>query len=60
MLLITPDDMYNSEAAFSIFSQYTHKVIEDAISSLKDEGLIVRDKSSYGRIPGRKFNVSEK
>lgn len=60
MLLMTPDYLYNSEAAYSIFNEYPQKVIEDALKSLKDEGLVIKDKSSYGRIPGRAFNVSEK
>lgn len=60
MLLMTPDDLYNSEAAYNIFKNYHQDVIEEAIKSLNDEGLVIKDKSKYGRVPGRSVNVSEK
>lgn len=57
---MTPDDLYNSEAAYNIFKNYHQDVIEEAIKSLNDEGLVIKDKSKYGRVPGRSVNVSEK
>ncbi|KAI8073555.1 hypothetical protein BDF21DRAFT_73830 [Thamnidium elegans] len=60
MLLITPDSLYDASKAFKVISQYPVNIIEKATEGLRSEGLIIKDRSRYDRIPGRAFNVSEK
>lgn len=60
MLLVTPNSSYDASKAFKLMSQYPVNIIEKATEDLRLEGLIIKDKSRYDRIPGRAFNVSEK
>lgn len=59
-MLITPDNLYHSEIAYGVMRNYPDKIVEKALEELKAEGFIIKNKSGYGRIPGRAFNVSEK
>jgi hypothetical protein len=60
MMLMTPDENYCPRATYSLFKHFSDTIIEKALEDLKLEGLIVQDRASLGRIPGRSINVSEK
>lgn len=55
-----PLESYTPKDAYLLMKQYPESVIEEALNQLKRNGLIVYDRSAYGRIPGRLINVSEK
>ncbi|KAG1172253.1 hypothetical protein G6F70_004579 [Rhizopus microsporus] len=59
-LLVIPLESYTPKDAYLLMKQYPESVIEEAFNQLKRNGLIVYDRSAYGRIPGRLINVSEK
>lgn len=60
MLLMTFDCLYRSETAYHVMKKYPEHVVEKALEDLRAEGLVIKDKSRYGRMPGRAFNVSER
>ncbi|CEP16613.1 hypothetical protein [Parasitella parasitica] len=60
MILITPDKVYDSKDGYMLLRKFPDEIIEQAVEILTAEGLLVRGKADYGRIPGRRINVSEK
>lgn len=60
MVLMTPEDVYDSRSAFYMFKNFPENITKTAVHTLKEEGLIVQDKMRHGRVPGRHINVSEK
>ncbi|KAI8991893.1 hypothetical protein BDF20DRAFT_69883 [Mycotypha africana] len=60
MNLMTPDDRYAPKDAYKMLSVYPEDLIQQSLHELKSKELIISDKSRYGRIPGRRINVSER
>ncbi|KAI8387476.1 hypothetical protein BD560DRAFT_382604 [Blakeslea trispora] len=60
MILMTPETTYSAKDAFHMLKEFSESTIEKGINKLRSDGLIVGEKSKYGRIPGRHINVSEK
>lgn len=59
-MLMTPDENYCTKTTYTMFKEFPDTILEQALENLKLEGLIINDRARYGRIPGRKINVSEK
>ncbi|KAI8646711.1 hypothetical protein BD408DRAFT_379909 [Parasitella parasitica] len=60
MILITPDEVYDSKDGYMLLRKFPDEIIEQAVEILTTEGLLIKGKAGYGRIPGRHINVSEK
>ncbi|ORY03011.1 hypothetical protein K493DRAFT_334426 [Basidiobolus meristosporus CBS 931.73] len=61
MILMTPEDQYDSSHAFSILNIFPHNQIVEALEDAKEAGTIVKVKGGFNRrIPGRGFHVSDK
>jgi hypothetical protein len=60
MILITPDEKYDSKDAYLLMREFSDEIIEQAVENLTAEGMLAKGKTFYGRIPGRRVNVSEK
>ena len=61
MILLTPDDQYDTTHAFSILNSYPIKYVDKALEESKASGAIVKVKSGFDRrVPGRGYHVSEK
>ncbi|KAK9768259.1 hypothetical protein K7432_001226 [Basidiobolus ranarum] len=61
MILMTPEDQYDSSHAFSILNIFPHTQIVEALEDAKEAGTIVKVKGGFNRrIPGRGFHVSDK
>lgn len=61
MILLTPEDQYDSSHAFSILNSYPDSLVTHAIDKLNEVGAIVRVKGGNDRrVPGRGYHVSDK
>ncbi|CAG8534737.1 6766_t:CDS:2, partial [Acaulospora colombiana] len=61
MILLTPEDQYDSSHAFSILNSYPDSLVTDAIDKLNESGAIVRVKGGNDRrVPGRGYHVSDR
>ncbi|CAG8446026.1 5398_t:CDS:10 [Diversispora eburnea] len=61
MILLTPEDQYDSSHAFSILNSYPDSLVTHAINKLNEIGAIVRVKGGNDRrVPGRGYHVSDK
>ncbi|KAL7330068.1 hypothetical protein PS15p_205057 [Mucor circinelloides] len=60
MILITPDDKYNTKDAYALLRVYPENIIKQAVDNLSAMGMLVKSRIDSGRVPGRGINVSEK
>lgn len=61
MILMTPEEQYDSTHAFAILNAYPHDIINKALEEGKNAGTIVRVKGGTDRrVPGRGYNISDK
>ncbi|KAI7897943.1 uncharacterized protein BX663DRAFT_526537 [Cokeromyces recurvatus] len=60
MIMMTEHNKYKPEDAYLTLRGYPNDIIEKALKTLKDNRIIVNDKTRYGRVPGRHLNVSSK
>ncbi|CAJ0758213.1 2839_t:CDS:10 [Entrophospora sp. SA101] len=61
IILMTPEDQYDSSHAFSILNYYPEVLVTESLELIKDTGVIVRVKAGNDRrVPGRGYHVSDK
>jgi len=60
MILITPDDKYNTKDAYTLLRVYPENIIKQAVDNLSAMGMLVKSRIDSSRVPGRGINVSEK
>ncbi|KAI9276245.1 hypothetical protein BY458DRAFT_506082 [Sporodiniella umbellata] len=58
ILFVMPVETYSAKEAHRALSHYSEDMLADALDQLKQEGLIIVDRSGIRRIPGRTVNVS--
>ncbi|CAO3589776.1 unnamed protein product [Absidia cylindrospora] len=61
MIMVHPEETFDSHLAYSLLSNCSVDRVEEAYSYLKDAGIVVLSKhGDTRRVPGRKFRMSNK